>query len=211
MVVPTMLARRMRRACRASGRRFESSKGQPRHCVIVLPILHLRSSRKSVCSGSPRNGRCRSPGGRRAVSRRVSGAPSIGTTTMIVAMLTASRGTHSVAGAPTTVVIAVRLVIAAGVANAAFNSHTGYRASTQHQQCRRANHQSTVQGFHFGSALVSLSLHSIKPNGAPAGSATTATIPPWRSTRGSTKTRPPIAATLAAVSAAFSTRTKFSQ
>jgi hypothetical protein len=28
-VVPTMLARRMRRACRASGTRFESSKENP--------------------------------------------------------------------------------------------------------------------------------------------------------------------------------------
>ena len=92
---------------------------------------------------------------------------------MFVAMIAATRGTHAVADAPIAVIIAVRLVIAASVANAAFNSDAGY--------------------------------------GAPAGSATTASIPPWRSTRGSTKTRPPIAATLAAVSAAFSTRTKFSQ
>jgi len=168
--------------------------------------------RNSACPGTPRNGRCGAPGWGGAISRRMSGATSTyGMFAVIVAMIAASSGTHTIADAPTAIIIAVRLVVTPGVPDIAFNANTGYGASTQHQRCYRANHQSTAQGFHFGSALVSLSLHSITPNGAPAGSASTATIPPCRSTRGSTKTRPPSAATLAEVSAAFSTRTKFSQ
>jgi len=202
----------MRRACRASGTRFESSKENPGNSFYVLPILHQRGSRKSVTSGAPWNGRCRSPGRGGAISRCMSG-PTSAYIVVIVAMIAASPGAHAVAGAPTAVIVAVGRVIGAVVSNAAFNADTSYFTSTQQQRCHAETtcHQSSAEGFHFGSALVSLSLHSIKPNGAPAGSATTASIPPWRSTRGSTKTRPPMATTLAAVAAVFSTRTKFSQ
>ena len=206
----------MRRACRASGTRFESSKENPGNSFYVLPILHQRGSRKSVTSGAPRNGRCRSPGRGGTISRCMSGPTStyiVVIVVVIVAMITASPGAHAVSGAPTAVIVAVGRVIGAVVSNAAFNADTSYFTSTQQQRCHAETtcHQSSAEGFHFGSALVSLSLHSIKPNGAPAGSATTASIPPWRSTRGSTKTRPPKATTLAAVAAVFSTRTKFSQ
>jgi hypothetical protein len=42
--------------------------------------------------------------------------------------------------------------------------------------------------------------------GAPNGSATTATLPPWRSIRGSTSTRPPSATTFAVILTVSSTR-----
>jgi hypothetical protein len=49
---------------------------------------------------------------------------------MVVAMIATAPGAHAVADAPTAVIIAVRLVIAAVVSNAAFNADTGYGAST---------------------------------------------------------------------------------
>ena len=100
---------------------------------------------------------------------------------VIVAVIAASPGSHAIARAPTTVIIAVGLVVTAIVSNAALDTDAGYGAGTEQQRRHRpktARHQSTTQGFHFGSALVSLSLHSINPTGAPAGSATTASIPP---------------------------------
>src|ERR1700722_10495283 len=165
----------------------------------ILPILHERLRRRSVASGPTRNGRRRSPGRRGAVSRCVSGTPSAHIAVIVVvfvAMIAASPGAHAVAGAPTAVIIAIRLVVAAVVSNAAFHANTGYFASAQHQRChgtKSTRHQSTARDFHFGSALVSLALHSIKPIGAPAGSAITASMPPCRSARGWTKTRPPMA------------------
>ena len=108
---------------------------------------------------------------------------------MIIAMIAASSGTHQIAAAPAAVVIAVRFVITTVVSHRAFNGHPG--AGKQHGQHHRpesGGQTTTARGVHFGSALVSLSLHSIRPNGAPAGSATTASMPPWRSSRGSTRT-----------------------
>jgi len=49
---------------------------------------------------------------------------------VIIAMIAASSGAHAVAGTPAAVVIAVGLVIAAVVSNAAFNADTGYLTST---------------------------------------------------------------------------------
>jgi hypothetical protein len=50
---------------------------------------------------------------------------------MFVAMIAASPGTHAIADTPAAVIIAVGLVIAAVVSDAAFDSHTGYRAGSQ--------------------------------------------------------------------------------
>jgi hypothetical protein len=63
------------------------------------------------------------------VSRCASDAPSA-YIVVIVAMIATSSGAHAVAGTPTAVVIAVGLVIAGVVSNAAFNADTGYLAST---------------------------------------------------------------------------------
>src|ERR1700732_5356589 len=117
-------------------------------------------------------------------------------------MTATSQGTHPVGPAPTTVLIAIRFVIAHGISvvhtHAAADSHAGIGTGSQDRQhCpERSYRQASARGFHFGSTFVSLSVHSINPNGAPAGSATTASMPPWRSTRGSTRTRPPMATTL---------------
>jgi hypothetical protein len=99
---------------------------------------------------------------------------------MFIATIAAAPRADAVTDAPAAVIISVRLVVAAIVPDAAFNSHAGYGAGTKRQKgcTEKTHHQSTTQGFHFGSALMSLSLHSIRPNGAPAGSATTASIPP---------------------------------
>src|SRR6202043_189948 len=76
-----------------------------------------------------------------------------------------------------------RFVVAADVthSSAALDAVVGHGASNQQGQAHRSKscgQQATLHGFHFGSALVSLSLHSMTPNGAPAGSDMTASMPP---------------------------------
>jgi len=135
---------------------------------------------------------------------------------MVPSAIAAPSGSYPVSSAPTTVVISVGFVVAAVVSDpyGAVDSHALHRAGLQQGQSKRPQSDSRpefMHGVHFGSTLVSVSLHSINPTGAPAGSATTATMPPWRSACGSTSTRPPRATALAVELAVSSTRTKFSQ
>ena len=60
---------------------------------------------------------------------------------------------------------------------------------------------------HCGTCLLNVSGHSSRPTAAPMVSATTASLPPWRSGLGDTRTRPPDACALAADCSASMTRT----
>src|SRR5580698_1160965 len=106
---------------------------------------------------------------------------------MTAAAIPAAARTDTVAAAPSAIFITIGFVIAADVAHSHGRVHTDtvHGASRQHRQ--RANsehgcHPATASDVDFGSTLLSLSVRSLSPNGAPAGSATTATSPPWRST-----------------------------
>jgi hypothetical protein len=102
---------------------------------------------------------------------------------MIVPMIEASTRAHVIAAAPATILVAVRFVVIAGITDThiTFHADAGHGArikSGQRNRRNRAEQQSMAKVAHFGSALVSFSLHSIKPTSAPAGSETTATMPP---------------------------------
>ena len=106
---------------------------------------------------------------------------------MAAAPIAAPSGSHPVARTPAAVFIAVRLVVTGVVAHshASVDTHAFHRAGVQLRQgqskrnsTESERHTSIAQDVHFGSVLLSLSVHSISPNGAPAGSATTATWPP---------------------------------
>lgn len=75
------------------------------------------------------------------------------------------------------------------------------------QHDRRCDRLSPHRPPHFGTSSFSPSGHSRRPKGAPCGSATMASLPPWRSRCGSTSTRPPSATACAAILVASSTRT----
>ena len=97
--------------------------------------------------------------------------------------IAAAPRAHTITAAPATVVVAVRLVVAPGVAHSDGPVHTYAldRAGAQYRQQKSPEsrcHPPITHDVHFGSTLLSLSVHSINPNGAPAGSATTATCPP---------------------------------
>src|SRR5271169_624294 len=129
---------------------------------------------------------------------------------MLLATFAMAGRSHVITRPPAAVVGPGRLVDARDI------SPGSYRAGIQHreQQETERTHLPTSNDaldVHFGSLLLSVSDHSINPNGAPIGSATTATLPPWRSTCGSTSTRPPRETTRAATSTASTTRTKLSQ
>src|SRR5579862_5983652 len=119
---------------------------------------------------------------------------------------TAARRPHAITGPPTAVHIASGLVDSSDIADADITviapadyagrkRHEGDHADGTHLAASRLV-------LHCGACLVSVSDHSMTPNGAPLGSASTARCPPWRSMRGSTSTRPPSATALLAAPAA---------
>jgi len=92
-------------------------------------------------------------------------------------------GSYTITAAPATVVVAVRFVVAPGVAHSdgPVDTYALDSAGAQYRQQKSSEsrcHPTITNDVHFGSTLLSLSVHSIRPNGAPAGSATTATWPP---------------------------------
>jgi hypothetical protein len=106
---------------------------------------------------------------------------------MAAAPIAAPSGSYPVTGTPASVIIAVRLVVTGVVAHSysSVDTHSFHRAGAQLRQgqgksnsTESERHTSIAEDVHFGSVLLSLSVHSINPNGAPAGSATTATWPP---------------------------------
>jgi hypothetical protein len=123
---------------------------------------------------------------------------------MMVAFAGRAYRAHLVVPVPAAIDRPVALVIGGAVVIPVRRNSTTRRKECWQPQTEHANRAEEV--FHLGTALVSVSCHSRSPKGAPTGSATTATIPPCRSTRGSTSTRPPRATTLAAVFTASWTR-----
>lgn len=100
---------------------------------------------------------------------------------MIAAPVPAPPRSNAVAATPTTVFVSVRFIVAAGITHPHTGVASGDFAAVEHRKCRdreRDRHPTLAHDDHFGSTLLSLSVHSIKPKGAPAGSATTATWPP---------------------------------
>src|SRR5579863_3473015 len=98
---------------------------------------------------------------------------------MIAAPIAAPSRTHVVSTAPAAVLIAIRLVVARVVTHpdGAVDADAGHLTGVQQGQCQSADsdrHPFATE-VHFGSALLSPLVHSINPNCAPAGSATTAT------------------------------------
>src|ERR1700733_1733707 len=158
-------------------------------------------------------GAARAAGNRWGPPRR--GCGPVGMRRMIGAPISAPSGTDAVSTAPAAVLIAIWLVVACVVAHshAAVDTDAGHLTGVQQGQCQgtHSHRHPFATEVHFGSTLLSLPVHSINPNGAPAGSATTATWPPWRSTCGSTSTRPPEATTFATMSTVWSTLIKLSQ
>ena len=101
----------------------------------------------------------------------------------IATVIVASARSHPVAMTPAAVIVAPGFVIAGVVVHShgSIDAHAGGHAGVQQDQRQNGESSrcpSTTHGAHFGSALLSLLVHSISPNGAPAGSATTATCPP---------------------------------
>src|ERR1700733_435159 len=186
MVVPTRLANRMRRVCGPSGRGIESGKGSLHQGVRPLMLAaherveFPRPAASAKCRGRLVPRAARAAGNRRGSPRR--GCRPIRMRRMIAAPIAAPSGTHMVSTAPTAVLIAIRLVVACVVAHSdgAVDTASGHFTGVQQGQCQGAHsdrHPFATE-VHFGSALLSPLVHSINPNGAPAGSATTATWPP---------------------------------
>lgn len=127
---------------------------------------------------------------------------------VIVTMIESSTRPDMIAAAPATVVIAVGFVVVADISDANISLDTDARHGARIQTGERQGgdchgQQRAAKIAHLvGSALVSLSLHSIRPSRAPAGSVTTATMPPWRSGCGCTSILPPNSTAFAARSAA---------
>jgi hypothetical protein len=95
--------------------------------------------------------------------------------------IAASSGSHAVAVTPAAVIVTPRLIVARVVTRSAFDAHAGHCAGIQQGHGNgpgSGRHPMLTHDVHFGSTVLSLSVHSISPNGAPAGSATTATCPP---------------------------------
>ena len=123
------------------------------------------------------------------------------------------RGPDPVAGAPTTIVTKPGVVVVQADAHvgAVGIAAIGDRATCQQERVQtdqQGDHSPTCsQVGHFVTSLPCASGHSSSPKGAPSGSATMATLPPCRSRRGSTSTRPPSETTLALNVATSSTWT----
>lgn len=119
--------------------------------------------------------------------------------------------THTVARSEIAVAAAKTVVVAAAVAIATIAAATVSDAASQgrqHPEPQGEQCPAPAPRAHFASpaSLSASSDHSINPNRAPVGSATTEILPPWRSTRGGTTTRPPSASAFAALAATSSTR-----
>src|SRR5277367_5852626 len=184
MVVPIRLANRMRRVCGALERGIESgnaeNSGEPAgsRCYTsvgkasVTECAALTSScRASVASRTIGNRGSRPRRGRRPIGMRL--------TRRVRTVVAASPGPYVIPRAPTPIFIAIRLIVAGGVAHSdgTIDTYAGHFAGAEHRQRQGTEpgcHPSIAHDVHFGSTLLSLSRHSINPNGAPAGSATTA-------------------------------------
>ncbi len=121
---------------------------------------------------STRNRRC-------AVTARYPATAVRAAVRTVTIAVVAARRSNAVIGTPAAILVAIGFIESADVPNAIAIAVGGDGASLQQQQrgaCLFAG------GSHFGSTLLSLLVHSITPNGAPAGSASTAILPPCRST-----------------------------
>jgi hypothetical protein len=100
----------------------------------------------------------------------------------IAAPIAAPPRAHAVFMTPATVLIAIRLIVSGVITHSdGTDTDAGYLTGAQQGKCQSADpggHPTIATEVHFGSALLSPLVHSINPNGAPAGSATTATCPP---------------------------------
>ena len=100
----------------------------------------------------------------------------------LATVIVASARSHPIAMTPAAVIVAPGFVIPGVVVHShrSIDAHAGGHAGVQedHRQDGEPSRRPTTHDAHFGSALLSLLVHSISPNGAPAGSATTATCPP---------------------------------
>ena len=97
----------------------------------------------------------------------------------IIASVPAAVRADRVTGAPSPVIIAIGFVVTTDVthADAAADAIDGATRKQHQGECARQADRA-LRAPHFGSVFVSLLLHSIRPTGAPAGSATTDTVPP---------------------------------
>ena len=107
--------------------------------------------------------------------------PVVAAAPTVAPPIAASSGSHAVAVTPAAVIVTPRLIVARVVTRSAFDAHAGHCAGIQQGHGNgpgSGRHPMLTHDVHFGSTVLSLSVHSISPNGAPAGSATTATRPP---------------------------------
>jgi hypothetical protein len=101
----------------------------------------------------------------------------------LVPPIAAPSRSHAVPVPPAAVIVAPRLIIVRVItrSDGSLDAHAGHCAGIQqsHGNTHESDrHPTLTHQVHFGSTALSLSVHSISPNGAPAGSATTATSPP---------------------------------
>jgi hypothetical protein len=111
----------------------------------------------------------------------VSITPVVAAAPTVAPPIAASSGSHAVAVTPAAVIVTPRLIVARVVTRSPFDAHAGHCAGIQQGHGNgpdSGRHPMLRHDVHFGSTVLSLSVHSISPNGAPAGSATTATCPP---------------------------------
>jgi hypothetical protein len=127
------------------------------------------------------------------------------------------RSDTPVAVSPATVLVTSRCIVTADVADSHGGVITAARSNktagedAERRKPDEANLPRREFNAHFGSTLLSVSVHSINPMGAPIGSAITAIFPPSRSTYGSTSSRPPNDTAFAEDASASTTRMKLSQ
>src|ERR1700690_705042 len=127
--------------------------------------------------------------------------PTVIAVIAVIDVIAAPRRRDVVAAAPAAVSGNIRFIVAADVADShraivapwAYYTHTGGDRAEQQQSDDTGLPRHRFNA-HFGSTLVSVSDPSITATAAPVGSTITAILPPWRSTYGSTTTRPPSAA-----------------
>src|SRR6202789_3818821 len=134
----------------------------------AMSVVSRRTPRPSAAAGTVRNRRSRARRGRGPIRSRTAAA-----------RIAAPSRSHPVTGTPAAILIAVRLVVAGVVthhAHASADTHAFHCAGVQQHQGNSAEsgpYPSFAHDVHFGSVLLSLPVHSIRPKGAPAGSATT--------------------------------------
>src|ERR1700690_539318 len=122
---------------------------------------------------------------------------------------TVSATVSAAPAAPAAVSVAIRSDVPRTVAprDVSVVAETGHTAAESRDQYEpgACEHQTAIHGAHFASPSASASFHSMTPNGAPEGSAITASLPPWRSTCGGTSALPPKLTALVAVYAGNAT------